>query len=432
MPQACSVGIMAHNEAANIAHSIDTILAQGLTQGRLAELIVVASGCTDETVPIVAEIARQEPRVQLIVQERREGKASAINLFLRAARSPILLLVSADVLLKEGTLDALLGHFDDPGVGMVGAHPIPVNDDETFLGHAVRLLWQLHDIVARESPKLGETIAFRNVIPSIPMDTSVDEISIQAIISQLGYRLVYEPRAIVYNRGPATVKDFLRQRRRIHAGHLRWQQQHGYITPTMSVTRVGRALLAAHPFTSAQTTAWTLGTVGLEALGRTLGTCDYLSRRPTHVWQMVSTTKSQIAEVANDQSPYSVLAFRIVGFHQYVLELGTRASQFLVQQVVEQIGHALDAGGSVSAGRNGTIVALLPVDRDEAERTVEHLVRELEAMPLRCNGHRDGVCVRLACGIIAFSHAGDTHALSVPVAARTSPAPAVPVGGASV
>src|SRR5918912_2296624 len=95
---ACSIGIMAYNEAPNIASAIETILHQHLTVGHVAELIVVASGCTDETVPIVAAIARHNARVRLLVQERREGKASAINLFLRAARAPLLLLVSADVL----------------------------------------------------------------------------------------------------------------------------------------------------------------------------------------------------------------------------------------------------------------------------------------------------------------------------------------------
>src|SRR5918912_3802864 len=108
---ACSVGIMAYNEAANIATAIETILQQRLTGGHVAELIVVASGCMDATVPLVTAIARDDARVRLLVQERREGKAAAINLFLDAARAPLLLLVSADVMVKEGTLEALLQHI---------------------------------------------------------------------------------------------------------------------------------------------------------------------------------------------------------------------------------------------------------------------------------------------------------------------------------
>src|SRR5204863_6446333 len=153
-------------------------------------------------------------------------------------------------LVKDGTIDALLRHFEDPTVGMVGGHPTPVNSETTFLGHAVHLQWRLHDRIARETPKLGEIVAFRNVVPSIPLDTPVDEISIQALVEQLGYRLVYEPQAIVYNRGPTTVRDFLRQRRRIYAGHLRVADQQGYSAPTMSSARLLRTPLRSRALLS--------------------------------------------------------------------------------------------------------------------------------------------------------------------------------------
>jgi hypothetical protein len=392
---------MAYNEAANIASAIETILQQHLTTAHVVELIVVASGCTDGTVPLVTAIARDDARVRLLVQEQREGKASAINLFLRAARSPILLLVGADVLVEDGALDALLRHFGDPRVGMAGGHPLPVNDERTFLGHAVHLQWRLHDRVARDAPKLAEVVAFRNVVPRIPPDSAVDEISLQALITQLGYRLVYEPRAIVYNRGPATVRDFLRQRRRIYAGHLRVRRQQAYAASTMSLGRVGRALLALHPFTSPRAACWTLCAVGLEALARVLGHYDYWRNRPHHVWEMVATTKPRIA--AATQSRQSVLVFRILDLHQRELELGTHAVALLTQQITHHMRHAVRSDALVAIKGSGTIIALLPADREDAERTAQQLIQAIEATPLRVGGHRDGVAVKLACDIIAFS-----------------------------
>jgi poly-beta-1,6-N-acetyl-D-glucosamine synthase len=409
----CSVGIMAYNEEANIADAIAAILGQNPGSSHIAELIVVASGCEDRTVPIVSDIARQDPRVRLIEQERREGKASAINLFIGAATSPVLLMVSADVLVEDGTIDALLRHFEDPGVGMAGGHPIPVNGETTFLGHAVHLQWRLHDRIAREAPKLGEIVAFRNVVPSIPTDTAVDEISIQALVTQLGLRLVYEPKAIVYNRGPTTVRDWLRQRRRIYAGHLQIVEQQTYAASTMSSARVLRALVGSGSCRTPRAFVWSIGTVGLEVTARALGRYDAARRRPQHVWEMCPTTKLHVAE-GSAQSQQNVLVFHIANFHRQQLQLGAHASRQLTHRVCDHIKRAFGSKVTVSIGRSGTIVALMDGDREAAERTAAELVEELKAT------------VSLACGIIAFPAEGLPLARSIRVP-KPEPEPAAAV-----
>jgi poly-beta-1,6-N-acetyl-D-glucosamine synthase len=421
----CSVGIMAYNEEANIADAIGTVLGQQLTSGYIAELIVVASGCDDGTVPIVSDIAGRDPRVRLIEQPVREGKASAINLFLGAATCPLLLMVSADVLVEDGTIDAMLRHFEDPAVGMVGGHPIPVNRETTFLGHAVHLQWRMHDRIARESPKLGEIVAFRNVVPNIPHDTAVDEISIQALVEQLGYRLVYEPQAVVYNRGPTTVRDFLRQRRRIYAGHLRVADQQGYSAPTMDSSRVLRALLRSGAFTTPRALVWSLGTVGLEATARGLGHYDVVRRRPQHVWEMCATTKQHVAEGANGYGQQNVLVFHIVDFNRLQLELGVQATRHLTQRVRDHIRRAVGGTAIVSIRRSGTIVALVDGDREAAEQLAAEIVQHFETTPVSLNGHGGSATVTVACGIIAFPQAGPPVAQSLPVPMLAEPAAAV-------
>ncbi len=273
----CSVGIMAHNEEANIGRTILAVLEQQVLSVCIVEVIVVASGCTDRTVPIVAEIALQEPRVRVCVQEKREGKASAINLFLKQASSPIVVLIGADVLPEASALEYMCTPFKDPKIGMVGGRPVPVNNPATFMGHTVHLLWRLHDHLARNHPKLGEVIAFRNVISGIPIDSPVDEISIQALISQLGYQLIYEPACIIYNKGPLTVNDFLKQRRRIYAGHLQVRDQQNYVASTMKVGPIARQLIARRDFTLSvpKQMMWTLGAVTLEGFARMQGYYDY-------------------------------------------------------------------------------------------------------------------------------------------------------------
>lgn len=412
----CSVGIMAFNEEANIAHALGSILRQELTGKQIREVIVVASGCQDRTVPIVAGIATRDSRVRLIEQKRREGKASAINLFIGAAKCPVLVMVSADVLVEDGAFDVLLRHFEDPAVGMVGGHPIPVNGNGTFLGHAVQLQWRLHDRIARDSPKLGEIVAFRNVVPSIPLDTAVDELSIQALVTQLGYRLVYEPEAIAYNRGPSSLHDFLRQRRRIYAGHLRIRDQQAYSAPTMSAWRAGRALLGSESFSTPRAALWSVGTVGLEATARALGSYDVRrGRRSHHVWEMCDTTKGHIEDAAHAQRQPTVAVFHIMNFHRLELEIGPHASRQLARRVADRIQQALGPAATVSAQEAGTAVALLPGDRGAAERAARAIVQLFEATPVALNGRGTSTPVTLACGVIAFPQSGPPLSGSVAV-----------------
>src|SRR5258706_1565878 len=313
----CSIGIMAYNEEANIGHTIRTVLVQQGAFTRIEEVIVVASGCTDRTIPIVAEIALHEPRVRLCIQEKREGKASAINLFIQQAISSIVVLIGADVILEESALEYLCAPLKDPKIGMVGGRPIPVNDPDTFMGHAVHLLWRLHDRLARVQPKLGEVIAFRNVISGIPTSSAVDEISIQALISQLGYQLLYEPACIVYNKGPLNVRDFLKQRRRIYAGHLQTREQQNYAAATMQAGPIVRQLLACRDFTlhPPKHVLWTLGALLLEGYARLQGYYDYRRKRDHHIWDMVDSTKdleagpSHVRRMCNAQS---VIVFRLM------------------------------------------------------------------------------------------------------------------------
>jgi len=285
-----SMGIMVCNEAENIGRLLDRIVRQILTRGNLREIIVVASGCTDNTVEIVREHASRDSRIVLLVQEKREGKASAINLFLSHASGEVLLLESGDTLPEDGALDLLVAPFADPTVGMTGARPIPVDSRNTFTGHCTHLLWALHHAIALETPKLGELVAFRSLVHQIPVDTAVDEASIEALVRSHGQRLQYVAEAVVRNKGPETVRDLVRQRRRIAAGHRHLKRRRGYQVSTHSPLHILKAL-AAHR-QRPRRMAWTTGAVLLELWSRLLGAWDFSVRGHNPViWDMARTTK---------------------------------------------------------------------------------------------------------------------------------------------
>ena len=281
---------MAHNEAANIGRLLARIRESRLEQVEVAEVWVVASGCTDATEDIVREAAAADPRIRLISQPTREGKASAMNLFIRAAGCDVLVLSSADLLPAEDAIERLVAPFAGPELGLTACRPEPVNDPATFMGFAAHLLWNLHHQMNLNGFKAGEMIAFRRVFERIPPHTAVDEASVEPLIRGQGYEVRYVPEAVVYNKGPETVEDFLRQRRRIYAGHLEMQSRLGYSVSTMSGGKIAVLLLRNLDWRPKQL-CWTARVVALEVYGRYLGRRDYKSRRSHTVWEIATTTK---------------------------------------------------------------------------------------------------------------------------------------------
>lgn len=287
----CTVGIFAHNEESNIGQLLQIMLDQQLDTVFISEMIVVSSGSTDATEEIVREFAARDGRIRLLVQPEREGKASAINLFLKHQTERVLVICSADLQPQPDAIEKLVAPFADPEMGMTSSRPVPVNDPNTFMGFAAHLLWGLHhEINLRGGFKAGEMIAFIKIFERIPYNTSVDEASIEPVIRGQGYKVRYIPEAIVYNKGPDTVEDFLRQRRRIYSGHLDIQALLGYSVSTMSGGRILKVLLQTmdwrpRPF------VWTWLVVGLEVYGRFLGRRDYKNRRDHTVWEIAATTK---------------------------------------------------------------------------------------------------------------------------------------------
>ncbi len=418
----CSVGIMAHNEEANIGRAIQAVLQQQGPSMRIEEVIVVASGCTDRTVPIVAEIALQEPRVRLCMQEKREGKASAINLFLKQAISPVVVLLGADVLPEDSALEYLCAPFKDPKIGMVGGRPIPVNDPATFMGYAVHLLWRLHDRLARVHPKLGEVIAFRNVISGIPVDSPVDEISIQALISQLGYQLIYEPACVVYNKGPLTIRDFLKQRRRIYAGHLQTRERQNYEASTMKVSLIARQLLACRDFmmSTPKQVLWTLGTVILEGYARLQGYYDYRRKREHHIWQMVDSTKDleagkqKVRRLCNAQSVI-VFRFMLEGAEGYDgnPERQEREATEAARKLLPVVRSKIRKEDKLSINGPGIMTAVIRAEQHGAELVAKRIQQVVQATPMRIGMRGREVNITLAYSSLTFTFEAKNGSVTV-------------------
>ncbi len=290
-----TAAICAYNEAANIERLLRILLDRdGQT---FDELIVVSSGSTDGTDAIVRAVAADAPKVCLISEADRGGKARAVNAVLGRARGDIVLLIDADCLPVEGALARLLAHFDDPSTGGTGARNVVTNAGEGVVAHLGSLLWELHHEVNLRGAVLGgDIVAFRRLVEAIAPGTVNDDYAIEAALKERGFRIEYEPQARVLMRAPTSLRDLLRQRRRIYAGYRaqaagrplkQTRQARSVLGASLAILRRRPAALPALvALASVEATARI--SIGVEGL---LGRADDYA-----IWEPAASTKGPLPE----------------------------------------------------------------------------------------------------------------------------------------
>lgn len=292
-----SIVVPAHNEAANIRRLLTALIEQQTRVARIVEIVVVASGCTDDTAEVAREIGQGRPGMHVHVQERREGKVAAINAYLklRDPRAEVVVLCSADLDLQRDVVERLVVSLrDHPRVGMVGGRPVPDNDPSKLVGRMVRLLWELHHRVSLEVPKMGEIVAFRASLVEYVSELSVvDEASIEDIVRAKGYDLGYAEDAIVTNHGPETIGEYFEQRRRIARGHYWLEFAFGYDVATLDRGLIAKAAIGVARSEDRFGRLALAAAVGTEVAARLMGFWDARVVGGKHrTWRVLQSTKS--------------------------------------------------------------------------------------------------------------------------------------------
>jgi cellulose synthase/poly-beta-1,6-N-acetylglucosamine synthase-like glycosyltransferase len=261
------------------------------------ELIVVSSGSTDGTDDIVREYAARHPKLALVSEPERHGKAAAVNEALARASGDVILLIDADCLPAEGCLATLVACFGDAGVGGAGSRNVVTNARASVVARAADAMWELHHLVCLERPVLGgDIVAFRAVIDRIPDGTVNDDYAIEAALRSRGYRIAYAADALVRMRAPETARDFLRQRRRIHAGY-RAETRRGLVKPTQQGSLAAGAVVSLARRAPSKLPALAL-LLALEGMARAAAFADAVRGRSGYytAWNPAPTTKGRLPE----------------------------------------------------------------------------------------------------------------------------------------
>ncbi len=228
-----SVIVPAYNEALVLRACVESILTSVHPH---LEIIIVDDGSTDDTVKIMSALASEHEQV-LAVRQENAGKGAALNRGMSYARGSVFIFVDADGIFTPLTISWLLTGLRDPKVGAVCGDDRPVNLDRL----QTRLLSVISHVgtgVARRALSVlrclpivsGNIGAFRadlvREIGGFRTDTVGEDLELTWRVYEAGYRVTFEPRAIVLAESPSTIRALWRQRVRWSRGLLQTIRHH--------------------------------------------------------------------------------------------------------------------------------------------------------------------------------------------------------------
>jgi cellulose synthase/poly-beta-1,6-N-acetylglucosamine synthase-like glycosyltransferase len=239
LPQ-ITILIAAYNEEKVIETTVKNKLALNYSPDKM-EIIVISDGSTDQTDEIVNSLGlslqmegidKQKERgqkvvaslapVKLLRQEPRAGKTSALNMAVPHAKGNIIVFSDANSIYDEDALNYLVRNFNDPGVGYVTGKMIYTNPQGSIIGDGCSTYMKYENYLRTLETEIGSIVGVDGGIDAIrkslykPMNPDqLPDFVLPLKVVEQGYRVVYEPDALLKEPALSSMKDEYRMRVRV-------------------------------------------------------------------------------------------------------------------------------------------------------------------------------------------------------------------------
>ncbi|MBE0597369.1 MAG: glycosyltransferase family 2 protein [Desulfuromonadales bacterium] len=193
--------IAAFNEESCIAQTVRNKLALDYPSDRL-QVVVVSDGSTDRTEAEVRAI--DDPRVRLLRQEPRAGKTAALNRAVSESGGEILVFSDANSLYRPDALRCLVRSFADPQVGYVTGRMVYQAPEATAVEDGCSAYMRYENSLREAETAIGSVIGVdggidavrRHLYREMRPDQLPDFVLPLSVAAQ-GYRVIYEPEAVL-------------------------------------------------------------------------------------------------------------------------------------------------------------------------------------------------------------------------------------------
>jgi cellulose synthase/poly-beta-1,6-N-acetylglucosamine synthase-like glycosyltransferase len=295
-----SIGICAVTEIENTLQLTGQILATSDPGISIKELIVATPNRY-----LARELEGLDKRLVVLLEDKREGKAVAINRIIRRATGDILVLASADIKLGRTSIPRLVHSLtENESWGAVDSRVELVNGDARLMDRVCTLLWEVHNGILDQldgDDRLGHVAGDlwavrRDLIGEIP-NTINDDAYLALMINRKGSAIHRVWNSLVWIAGPRSPAEYVAQRSRILLGHFHLIRDFKAVPTTFEFTlpvRLGRNMrtltetvrrLGPSYLTSLFVASF------LELVSIQVALVSLLTRRKPRPWRIAHTTK---------------------------------------------------------------------------------------------------------------------------------------------
>jgi len=211
--------IAAYNEEDHIEATLINKLNLDYPQNKL-EIIVISDESTDGTDQIVKKY--ETSGVRLLRQIPRAGKTSALNMAVTEAKGELLVFSDANSIYSPDALRMLAENFHDPSVGYATGKMIYTNPDDTIIGDGCSAYMKYENFLRASETGIGSIVGVDGGIDAVrkelylPMnDDQLPDFVLPLKVVEKGYRVVYEPGALLKEASLHTAGDEYKMRVRV-------------------------------------------------------------------------------------------------------------------------------------------------------------------------------------------------------------------------
>lgn len=214
-----SILIPVFNEEKNIRNKIKNILSQSYPKSNL-EIIIASDGSYDKTVPIAKKYKSE--KLKIFDSKVRKGKNSVLNDAERLASGDILIFTDANAIFEENSIERLVIPFKDKSIGLVCGHLRYIKNSMGNVARGEGLYFRYEAIIKQLESDLGILPVVTGSIYAIRRELFVeleDEVANDFAhpvkIGAKGYKIVFQPEAIAYEKATQSMREEFWRRARI-------------------------------------------------------------------------------------------------------------------------------------------------------------------------------------------------------------------------